>query len=131
APKTAAAAARPEVHERITNHTCPARMKLAELLGHTTPPPAPASEQSAESAPPPTRAAGTARIAPNQAYRAVAPATVVIRTNRGMGTGVVIDPKGYILTNYHVIADGRQQDFVVTVTVTFGDLTPTGRMSRQ
>ena len=48
-----------------------------------------------------------------------------------MGTGVVIDPRGYILTNNHVIADGQQKDFVITVNVTFGDLTPTGRMSRQ
>jgi len=32
---------------------------------------------------------------------------------------------------YHVIADGQTKDFVVTVNVTFGDLTPTGRMSRQ
>src|SRR5690242_14349332 len=60
APKVSQPAARAEVHERITAHTCPARTKLAELLGHTTPAPAPASEQSAESAPPPTSMAGTA-----------------------------------------------------------------------
>ncbi|MEO6419455.1 MAG: serine protease, partial [Polyangiaceae bacterium] len=121
-----------EVHERIVPHTCAARTKLAQLYGHTAPPPMAASVQTAESAPPPpTSTVGTVKIAANQAYRAVAPATVLIRTGNGMGTGVVIDPKGYILTNYHVVADGRKQDFVVTVNVTFGDLTPTGRMSRQ
>ncbi len=128
--KTGPAAA--EVHERIVPHTCAARTKLAQLFGHTTPPSRPASEQSAESAPPPpTSTVGTAKIPANQAYRIVAPATVLIRTGNSMGTGVVIDPKGYVLTNYHVVADGRKQDFVVTVNVTFGDLTPTGRMSRQ
>ena len=35
-----------EVHERITAHMCPARTKLAELLGHTTTPPAPPAEET-------------------------------------------------------------------------------------
>lgn len=122
-----------EVHEKITAHICPARIKLAELLGHSKPPaaPAPAEGEKAESAPPPTSVAAGTKIAANQAYREVAPATVLIRTDRAMGTGVVVDPKGYILTNYHVVADGRKTDFVVSVNVTFGDLTPTGRMTRQ
>lgn len=121
-----------EVHERITAHLCPAKNKLAELLGHKegATPPAPAPEQSADSAPPPPTSADS-KIAANQAYRVVAPSTVLIRTDRGMGTGVVIDPKGYILTNYHVIADGRKKDFIISVNVTFGDLSSTGRMTRQ
>lgn len=121
-----------EVRERTIPHTCAARSRLPALLGHTTPPPATPAEQSAESAPaPPTSLAGAARIAGNLAYRAVAPATVLITSGRSMGTGVVIDPKGYVLTNYHVVAEGPKQDFVITVGVTLGDLTATGRMHRQ
>ena len=139
APKTAAtpgpaptAAATAEVHEHIAPHTCGTRTKLATLLGHGAPAPPPPMEQSAESAPPPTSVTSTGtKLAGNQAYRLVAPGTVLIRSEHGMGTGVVIDPRGYILTNYHVIADGQQKDFVITVNVTFGDLTATGRMSRQ
>lgn len=120
------------VHEKITPHMCPARSKLAALLGQTAPPPAaPLPEPSSAAAAPPTSVVGASRIGANQTYRVVAPATALIRTDRGMGTGVVIDPKGYILTNNHVIADGRKQDFIISVNVTFGDLTPTGRMSRQ
>jgi S1-C subfamily serine protease len=120
-----------DVRERIVPHTCAARTRLAQLLGHTTAPPAPPSEQSPDSAPPPpTSLAGAARMPGTLAYRAVAPATVLITSERSMGTGVVIDPKGYVLTNYHVVADGRMHDFVVTVGVTFGELTAAGRMHR-
>jgi S1-C subfamily serine protease len=126
-------AAHADVHERIAPHSCATRTKVAQLLGNSAPTaPAPTSDEVVEAAPPPTTSvAANTKLAGNQAYRVVAPGTVLIRTERGMGTGVVIDPKGYVLTNYHVIADGQKQDFVVKVNVTFGDLTPTGRMSRQ
>jgi S1-C subfamily serine protease len=128
---TASAAEAPrEVHESITAHMCPARRRLAELLGHDAAPAAEPPGKTAAAAPPPTMSGG-AKAPANQAYRAVAPATVLIRSANAMGTGVVIDPRGYVLTNYHVIADGRKEDFVVSVNVTFGDLTATGRMSRQ
>ncbi len=32
----------------------------------------------------------------------------VMKQVNGMGTGVIIDPRGYILTNYHVVQDVRQ-----------------------
>ena len=121
-----------EVRERIAPHTCGTRTKMAALLGQNVPPaPPPPTDEIADSAPPPTSVAANTRLAGNQAYRVVAPGTVLIRTERGMGTGVVIDPKGYILTNYHVVADGQKKDFVITVNVNFGDLSPTGRMVRQ
>jgi len=66
-----------------------------------------------------------------KAYRAVAPATVFIQTQRGsMGTGVVVDPAGLVLTNYHVVDGGKQDDFSLKVRVFFGKMTPTGRMIR-
>lgn len=129
--KAAEPAPQREVHERIVPHSCGTRTKLAHLLGQGAPAPAPPVEESAASAPPPSSVATGGTLAGNDAYRAVAPSTVLVRTQRGMGTGVVIDPKGYVLTNYHVIADGQQKDFVLTVNVTFGSLTPTGRMTRQ
>lgn len=133
-PKPVASAPPPPVtvHERVVPHTCAARKKLAQLMGHAQEQaPIEPVESAPDSAPPPTSVtSGTARIPANQAYRVVAPATVLIRTDNGLGTGVVIDPKGYVLTNNHVIADGRKNDFIITVNVTFGEMTPTGRMQR-
>ena len=120
-----------EVHERITAHTCPARAKVAALLGHTDPKPKPPGADQPEATEPPPTSAGTNKLASNEAYRTVAPGVVLVRTDHAFGTGVVIDPKGYILTNHHVVAEGRRKDFVISVNVTFGDLTPTGRMVRQ
>src|SRR4051794_5752946 len=128
-----------EVHEKIAPHTCAARTKLAQLLHEKDARPAQHSEHvsdaAPEAAPPPPPAAaapgGGPRPASNQTYRTVAPSVALIRNENGMGTGVVIDPKGYILTNYHVVADGQKKDFVFSVDVSFGDLTPTGRMTRQ
>lgn len=128
APKPAAPTA---VREVIVPRTCAARTKLAQLLGRPQAAPAVVAEQSEGAPPPPTSVASGARLAANQAYRVVAPATALVRAEHGFGTGVVIDPKGYVLTNYHVVADGRKKDFVITVDVTFGDLTATGRMNRQ
>ena len=131
---SASAPARGEVHERIAPHFCATRTKLAQLLGNAAPSaaPAPPSDETAESAAPPTTSLGVStKVAANQAYRAVAPGTVLIRTERGMGTGVVFDPRGYVVTNNHVIADGQKDNFIIKVNVTFGDLSPTGRMTRQ
>jgi S1-C subfamily serine protease len=36
-------------------------------------------------------------------------ATAIVQTDAGTGSGVVIDPRGYVLTNYHVIADAAQK----------------------
>lgn len=40
-----------------------------------------------------------------EVYSRVAPAVVVVRTDKGHGTGAFIDPAGWIVTNHHVIAD--------------------------
>src|SRR5437867_11088088 len=42
-------------------------------------------------------------------YQRVAPATVLIRTLNGHGAGIIVDPKGWIVTSHHVV-DGGQTD---------------------
>ena len=37
-------------------------------------------------------------------FREAAPAVVMVVTNDGMGSGIVIDGAGYVLTNHHVVA---------------------------
>lgn len=43
-----------------------------------------------------------------KAVQAVKPAVVLITNGQGAGSGVIIDPKGYILTNNHVVEGGQQ-----------------------
>lgn len=65
-------------------------------------------------------------------YRAVAPATVIVRVAGGIGSGVVVDPAGWVLTNHHVVALGESEDFRVKVSVLLGQLSKqTGGMVRQ
>jgi serine protease Do len=45
----------------------------------------------------------------------VSPAVVSLQTTKGVGSGFVIDPQGYIVTNNHVIGDATE------VEVRFGD----------
>lgn len=126
-----------EIHERIALHTCTARARIAKVLGQeaTTAPaegPLDPSKGLGGSAPPPTTSlAGSTKLAEAETYRAVAPGTVLIRTGNGFGSGVVIDPGGYVLTNYHVVSNGRKKEFVVSVDVDLGELTPSGRMTRK
>jgi S1-C subfamily serine protease len=47
------------------------------------------------------------RGASQRAYGKAAPATVVVRCGGGHGTGFIVDPKGWIVTNHHVIADAN------------------------
>ncbi len=44
----------------------------------------------------------------NLAAEKVLPAVVLIRTDRGLGSGILYDPTGLILTNNHVVAEARQ-----------------------
>ncbi|MCC6215855.1 MAG: trypsin-like peptidase domain-containing protein [Polyangiaceae bacterium] len=74
-------------------------------------------------APPPRSAA--------EVYRAVAPATVIIRAGGGMGSGVLVDASGWILTNHHVVKGGEEKDFKLKVQVVLGKLdTKSGGMER-
>lgn len=64
-------------------------------------------------------------------YKKVAPATVLVRSRHGYGTGIVIDARGFILTNHHVIADAESVDFKRRVTVELGALTAQGYMEKR
>lgn len=74
-----------------------------------------------------SRSAARAAAAPADVadvYARVAPSVVLVRTPQGFGTGFVVDPSGWIITNHHVIASAP---FVAAskaqqVTVYFGTL---------
>jgi len=63
-------------------------------------------------------------------YRQVAPATVIISTAGGYGSGVIYHKDGWILTNHHVIARARREDFRMRVSVVLGALSDKGVMQR-
>lgn len=54
-------------------------------------------------------------------YRQVGAATVVVRYPGSVGSGSIIDPKGLILTNHHVIQGGERNGLRIKVDVTLGD----------
>src|SRR6478736_4122151 len=45
-------------------------------------------------------------------FKKVSPSVVQIRTSEGLGSGIVFDAKGHIVTNYHVV--GTAKTFTVT-----------------
>lgn len=51
-------------------------------------------------------------------YDAIAPATVLVSTPWGLGSGVFVGEDGSVLTNYHVVASGLTEDFGIEATVT-------------
>ncbi len=55
-------------------------------------------------------------------YKVVAPATVIVRVGGGLGSGIIIDSKGWVLTNHHVIDAGKREDFVPKATVLLGSM---------
>ena len=65
-----------------------------------------------------------------EVYKAAAPATVIIRAGGGLGSGVIIDSAGWVLTNHHVIAGGDKEEFKTKVTVVLGKLGDAGGMVR-
>src|SRR5690606_10314832 len=80
-------------------------------------------QMRSNSAPPPKSS--------SEIYRAVAPATVIIRVGGGFGSGIVVHPDGWILTNHHVVASGEAEDFRFKAEVQLGHLDPrTGAMER-
>lgn len=55
------------------------------------------------------------RLSPADIAAQATPAIVSVHTEQEMGTGFVVDPDGWVATNFHVIAEGND------ITVTFAD----------
>ncbi len=66
----------------------------------------------------------------NDVYKIVAPATVIVSTPRGYGSGVIYHKDGWILTNHHVIAHGKRVDFRQEVKIRLGHLSKSGVMEK-
>jgi putative serine protease PepD len=64
--------------------------------------PAAASGPAVDREPAPARAAGPATQSYAPVVRQVVPSVVLIRTATGLGSGVILDDKGHIVTNAHV-----------------------------
>ncbi len=54
--------------------------------------------------------------------------TVLVATPWGHGTGVIVDERGWVLTNYHVISSGKNEDFGYEATVTTAKMQDDGSM---
>lgn len=127
----AAAAATPQEPESIKAApvVCVSKEKMVSLLAKGPLPPAPTSMRSAvASLSGGSGAKGDSSIA--DAYKKVAPATVIVKTDSGMGSGIIIDPAGWVLTNYHVVDGAKTEDFKLKATVEVGKMTAQGRMER-
>ena len=125
-PLVGGAAAPSGAHEVIVPRTCAARTKLASLLGRNV---GPGPRGTAPIARAPTPPGPPQPVSPAlDAYRSGAPATVIVLAPGAMGSGVIVDPRGYVLTSWHLVAGGRKTDLVDTVSVMLGELSPTGRM---
>ncbi len=64
-------------------------------------------------------------------YRRVAPATVIVRSQRGYGSGVIYHPDGWVLTNHHVVAHAEREDFKWKVKLALGKLSKGGTMEKR
>lgn len=68
-------------------------------------------------------------LTPEEAFATAMDATVLVTTAWGHGTGVFVDPSGFVLTNYHVVAAGKNEDFGITATITVPLRHPDGSVS--
>jgi len=65
------------------------------------------------------------------AYQKVAPATVLIRgADRSFGSGVIVHPDGWVLTNEHVVNTPPNDDLHLEVDVEVGRMNEHGFMER-
>lgn len=107
---------------------CVSKEKMLSMLAKGPLPPAPSSLKSAVASLGAGGAKGDGSMV--EAYKKVAPATVIVKTDQGMGSGVIIDSNGWVLTNYHVVGDGKADDFKLKATVEIGKMSVHGRMER-
>jgi S1-C subfamily serine protease len=74
-----------------------------------------------------------------KAYEGAAPKIVYIVSakkslfgfSKSSGTGALIDDKGHIITNFHVVSNGKQDDFSFKVNVFFGKMEASGRIAKE
>ena len=110
---------------------CLAQQKIDALIGKREHAHPSASNEEYDSAEIPVPRKRNQTSNAEAAYELVAPATVLLRTPHGMGTGVIVDAeKGLVLTNFHVVEPGMEDDFSFKLHVDLGHMTPTGRMER-
>jgi S1-C subfamily serine protease len=81
---------------------------------------------TAQQGAPPSRAGGDIEAAFIKVIRDVSPSVVQIQTKSGLGSGVVYDGRGDIITNNHVVASAR----AFTVTLLAGDRHPAKLIGR-
>ncbi|RLV08385.1 signal protein PDZ [Streptomyces griseocarneus] len=89
---------------------------LAGCSGKKTSSSAATSSASSSSAPapaPPAGSAGDLQAAYEKVVKDVLPSVVQITTGEGLGSGVIYDDKGHIVTNAHVV--GNAESFKVTL----------------
>ena len=78
-----------------------------------------------------TRGTVTPQGREQNVYKLVAPATVIVTSQRGYGSGVIYHPDGWILTNHHVIAHAQREDFRMKVKIGLGELSDKGVIQKQ
>ncbi len=111
--------------EAVTTGQCLAKRRILTALGRKVAdvPEPPAGEKY-------TTDPALGALSPAEAYRNVAPSVVLIRTRDGLGSGVLVDDSGLVLTNYHVVDDFQQPDLTMQVSLELPDVLATGRMAR-
>jgi S1-C subfamily serine protease len=90
----------------------------AAIVFHGAPPSAQVAVVSGSPA-----ASAALNTATTGAAAAAGPSVVKVESAHGLGSGVIIDSRGYIVTNYHVVFSGnavRQPDAAYTVTLANG-----------
>jgi S1-C subfamily serine protease len=96
----------------VKRHSCPARQAVVLVLaagllaaGCSSRSKAPsAGSTGAATTPQPVIASGSLEDQYVSVVKAVGPSVVLIETDQGLGSGVILDNAGNIVTNYHVVA---------------------------
>lgn len=113
------------LRETASGAQCIGRQRIQKALSGSVPSAGPASKPEPYETDP-----GSGALSPAEAYRLAAPSTVIIRTREGLGSGVVVDPSGLVLTNHHVIDDFQQPDLTMHVSLELPQVEATGRLTR-
>lgn len=113
------------LREVSSAQVCLAKRRLLTELGHEGLANQALTDEAPEREPKVKR---TTRPGIEVAYSRVAPATVLIRTSAGMGSGVIVDERGYVLTNHHVINEFLRPDLTIRVSLELAETGPTGRI---